>query len=325
MEESRLESELEVKEVFKDEAVLYPKYIPPVIIGREQHLAILQRYLVDKLRKGVPPRHHILYGSSGTGKTLCITKMLDKIRGDGNCIVEVKAIDPPHTVMKNIAHKLGSESLSKDTDYHWQYIQDVIEQSGKQAIIVLDEVDVMLRMAKKTTGSYDVIYNFTRHPDISLVCVTNTNTKVIDELITNARVRSSFFYDRKDIFFDRYNVDELRAILKDRAKAAFYDGVVSDSENEVVINLCAALSDGIGDARYALDLLRTAADRCVDRSDTRVTEDDVRAAADEIELILLEKDLQRLKPAQHLLLYCALTLGDETTAPEIYQMYTEVL
>ena len=60
----------------------------------------------------------------------------------------------------------------------------------------------------------------------------------------------------KDVKFDPYDAEQIRMILCDRVKLAFYKGVMA----EETVNLCAAISARVhGDARQAIDLLKSAA------------------------------------------------------------------
>ena len=75
------------------------------------------------------------------------------------------------------------------------------------------------------------------------------------------------------LLFPPYDAIQLRDILEYRVEQAFNPNALSDE----VIPLCAALAaQRNGDARYALDLLATAADLCGEENRTTVTEEDVR-------------------------------------------------
>jgi len=82
-------------------------------------------------------------------------------------------------------------------------------------------------------------------------------------------------------------------------RAGFLKSALSDE----VIPLCAALAaQRNGDARYALDLLSTAADKCEEDGRTTVTEEDERRAERLAEVSLLRKEIVRLSPHQNVLL-----------------------
>jgi cell division control protein 6 len=87
------------------------------------------------------------------------------------------------------------------------------------------------------------------------------------------RDQSSYVY--LDVTFPAYDAAQLRDILEYRVEQAFYPDALSDE----VILLCAALAaQRNGDARYALDLLSTAANLCEEEGRTTTVDEDVRRA-----------------------------------------------
>jgi len=172
-------------------------------------------------------------------------------------------------ILKTIATDFGIETSNRliNTNEYWTRIEERVK--GGIAIIILDEIDKML--IKNRNEVYSLIYKFTRDSNICLIGITNKYD--IRQLITDARDQSSYLY--ADVTFPAYNAIQLRDILEYRVEQAFYPNALNDE----VIPLCAALAaQRNGDARYALDLLSTAADLCEEEGRTAVTEDDVRRA-----------------------------------------------
>ena len=92
------------------------------------------------------------------------------------------------------------------------------------------------------------------------------------------RVRSSF-RDR-EIVFPPYGAQQLVDILEERSKMSFKEEVLKDD----VIPLCAALAaKEEGDARYALDFLRTSGELADEKDSETVLGEYVREAKDYIE------------------------------------------
>ena len=110
---------------------------------------------------------------------------------------------------------------------------------------------------------------------ISLIGISNSLT-FKDKL--DPRVKSSL--SEEELVFNPYTVEQLKQILIDRCKLAFYDNVIPMG----VINLCAAIAGReTGDARKAIDLLRVAAE-IAERSRTmKITEDHIRSAQKKID------------------------------------------
>ena len=137
-------------------------------------------------------------------------------------------------------------------------------------MIILDEIDILL----KNDGD-GLLYTLTRTENVSIASISNF---VDFKQFIKPRVKSSL-RDR-EIVFPPYNAQQLVDILKERANLSFNDDVL----NEDVIPLCAAMAaKEEGDARYALDLLRTSGELADEKNSEIVYEDYVREAKEYIE------------------------------------------
>lgn len=95
----------------------------------------------------------------------------------------------------------------------------------------------------------NILYTLTRTDNVAITSISN----YIDfKQFIKPKVKSSL-RDR-EIVFPPYNAQQLIDILKERSKVSFSEGAISEG----VIALCSALAaKEEGDARYALDLLKT--------------------------------------------------------------------
>ena len=113
-------------------------------------------------------------------------------------------------------------------------------------------------------------------------------------------------------------------ILNDRAKLAFNEGVV---ENDV-IPLCSAMAaKEEGDARFALDLLKTSGFIAGEEGSRTIKSEHVRMAKDRIEHDKLVDIIRTLPTQQQRVLEAALKLTnekEEITSGKLYEAYTEI-
>jgi cell division control protein 6 len=204
--------------------------------------------------------------------------------------------------------------LQRLSHEYWTKIEERVK--GNVAIIILDEIDKML--VKNRKDEYSLIYKFTRDPNICLIGIIKKYD--ISALITDARNQSSYNY--VDVTFPAYNATQLRDILEYRVEQAFYPNALSD----VVISLCASLAaQRNGDARYALDLLSTAADLCEEEDRTTVIEEDVRRAERLAEVSLLRREVVRLSPHQKVLLECVYSKEGKQSPTEVYREFNNIM
>ena len=135
------------------------------------------------------------------------------------------------------------------------------------------------------------------------------------------RVKSSL--GEEEIVFPPYDAGHLQDILDERASVAFEDGAIADG----VIELCAAFAaQEHGDARRALDLLRTAGELAERSTTDAVAENHVRQAQQKIELDRVVEAVRTLPTQSKLVLLAIIKLetggSDEPiTTGEAYNTY----
>ncbi|MFW6286159.1 MAG: Cdc6/Cdc18 family protein [Nanoarchaeota archaeon] len=251
------------KPIFKDKAVLQSNYLPSVIPHRNTYLKSIAKVLAPALRKE-RPSNLFIYGKTGTGKSLCVNHVLNKMQNVANVreiplkIIMIncklrKVADTQYRILLEILKQLGKDmpSTGISTNELYKELYDIIDSTKRTVLLVLDEIDTLI----KKTGD-DILYNLTRinpelkNSEICIVGITNDLT-VMDNV--DARVKSSL--NEEEIVFLPYNAMQIQDILWERSFLAFREGVL----NEEVIPICSAYAAREhGDARRALELLRFA-------------------------------------------------------------------
>jgi cell division control protein 6 len=130
----------------------------------------------------------------------------------------------------------------------------------------------------------------------------------------------------EEVIFSPYNAVELKGILKQRVELAFNKTAIGD---EGVINLVGALAaQEHGDARRALDLLRTAGELAERRGDEAVTQDHVREAQKVIERDTITETVKTLPMQSKAVLFSVYVLTSkgqqEIFTGECYNIYSEI-
>jgi cell division control protein 6 len=187
------------------------------------------------------------------------------------------------------------------TDRVYSTFFDAVDYHERVVVIMLDEIDKLV----EKSGD-DTLYNLSRmnseldNSRVSIMGISN-DLKFTDFL--DPRVKSSL--GEEEIVFPPYDATQLRDILQHRAEIAFKSATLSDD----VIPLCAAFAaQEHGDARRALDLLRTAGELAErDRTET-VEEAHVRKAQEKIELDRVVEVVRTLPTQSKLVLYATILL-----------------
>jgi cell division control protein 6 len=204
------------------------------------------------------------------------------------------------------------------TDRVYSVFFDAVDYFERVVVIMLDEIDKLV----EKSGD-DTLYNLSRmnsqleNSRVSIIGISN-DLKFTDFL--DPRVKSSL--GEEEIVFPPYDANQLRDILEHRSKVSFKDGALSDD----VIPLCAAFAaQEHGDARRALDLLRTAGELAERDQVDHVDEDHVRKAQDKIELDRVVEVVRTLPTQSKLVLFSILLLEQNDVhninTGEVYNIY----
>ena len=325
------ESYLSNEKIFKNRNVLRPSYVPEKLPHRGDQIKRVGVILASTLKGGIPS-NVLCYGKTGTGKTAVVKYVLkhlseksrelsikEPIIGYINCGI----VDTNYRVLAQLNKSIGIDVpfTGLPTDEIYRRFVEGLEKRGSLMIIVLDEIDMLV---KKSGDS--VLYDLTRinstleNAKVSLIGISN-DLKFKEYL--DPRVLSSL--GEEEIVFPPYTASELKDILSERVKEAFQD----DALGPGVINLCAALAAREhGDARRALDLLRVAGELAERENAEKVTEEHVRKAKSQIESDIVTETLKKLPLQSKLVLYAIFVLtkqkGSNIITGEVYSTYIDM-
>jgi archaeal cell division control protein 6 len=187
------------------------------------------------------------------------------------------------------------------TDRVYSVFFDAVDYDERVVVIMLDEIDKLV----EKSGD-DTLYNLSRmnseleNSRVSIIGISN-DLKFTDFL--DPRVKSSL--GEEEIVFPPYDANQLRDILQHRSEIAFKEDALSGD----VIPLCAAFAaQEHGDARRALDLLRTAGELAERSQAETIVEEHVRQAQDKIELDRVVEVVRTLPTQSKLVLFAIILL-----------------
>jgi cell division control protein 6 len=312
------------------------------IYGRDEQLAAEARAFRDTL-DGERPPDLLLYGPSGTGKSLTVKAVAKKVKeraleADISFdYVSVNFKTMESYTLDRAVWKLGRQTAKKadvpwnipqkgvSTDEKYVRLYDIVDEHFDALVFILDEIDALTGRGDEPAYSR-LLYSLSRvmaeqHVDtlISTVVVTN-NPKFRENLDS----RSDSSYNPNGIHFSDYNANELIEILN-RRRDAFKDEALADG----VIKLVAAYgARNEGDARRAIDLLRDAGEIANSNGDSKVTESHVRSANDSVVKNRVLEIVRGLSIQKKITLYAAAIVanvnGGAAPSPAVYKVYKSV-
>ncbi len=320
--------------IFKDKKALQSTYTPETILHRDKEINQIASILAPALREE-KPSNLFIYGTTGTGKTLCIKHISSQIKQLAekrgillnilylNCKMK-RIADTEYRLIAQLIKELGYSvpptGLPTDEVYN-SFYRIIDKGKDKLIILVLDEIDQLIKKAGD-----EIIYNLTRinseqtKTQLSLVGISNnlvfTNTM-------DPRVRSSLC--EEDVVFTQYNASQLQDILRTRAEKAFKISVLEQG----LIEKCAAYAAREhGDARRALELLRVAGEVAERKSLSKVRIDHLDEAEEKIEKEKVLEIAKTLPKQSQVTLFSIILLFEKENKTiytgDIYEIYKQL-
>jgi len=305
--------------IIKDAYVLSLDYLPKALIGRNDEVDKLVEMFSPLEFRGYPANCFI-YGKSGSGKTVTIrffmTKLLEMLEARKlldhplRCVyVSCKAHRNSNAVLYEIISQIDPLTTiprkGYSLDYYYAALWEMIKEKNISLVVVLDEIDQLKQN--------DVLYMLSRAGESKLLPTRHfiTTVGVSNDLLfreqLDSRTKSSMEF--KDVKFDPYGVEQIKQILCDRVKSAFYDGAIDDD----AVSLCAAISARVhGDARQAIDLLKSAATYAEKNGLSRILPEHIDKAFEILEEDTVLSFVDTLPLHDKIVLLAAAKLSDTT-------------
>jgi len=239
--------------VFLDAGWLQPLSSPPsgMPVGREDDVRTLAVCLTEVFKAGVG-RNLFVFGKPGTGKTLCVLYVLQKLREHAVSkgldvlvvYVNVGKTRSPYFTLLEIARAIGVTAPSSG----WQFsrLKEEFERvrNDRPIVIALDEVESLVLKEREP-----LIYYLNRQANVTLVLISNKF-----EDITKLPDRARSTLQPLPVKFGAYTKEKAKQILVERVTKAFQPNVVP----EWLLDGLGLLAEKKGDLRICFNILLTA-------------------------------------------------------------------
>ncbi|MHA1124456.1 MAG: ORC1-type DNA replication protein [Candidatus Heimdallarchaeota archaeon] len=302
-----LERELRKPSLIKNPRVLDLKYIPKKLLHREEEQKMLIQYFKPVIESpGEYSQRVSIIGAIGTGKTAMALKFGEMVKVYStqknlnleyvhvNCrrarsafltLLEIVRKFNPHIPVRGFSPE---EILNMLTE--------ILNRKKIYLIVTLDEIDFVIRK-----DGPNLLYDLTRLTDDELDMKERVSiiTIVRDIAFRTMLDESTLSTLRQNtISLIPYTEDQLRDILADRVKEAFFE----DSVSQEAIDLIADIASKNGDARYAIELLERSGMHADHRQALRILPEHVRHANASIHPVIRQEIIKDLTAQQKLIL-----------------------
>jgi cell division control protein 6 len=284
--------------VFRDEHVFEIDYVPETFAHRETQLQSLQ-YALRPAVRGSRPLNTMVRGPPGTGKTTAVQKLFGELSAETdvqtvrvNCQVD----STRYAVFSRVFQGLFEyEPPSSGISFKklFSQITDRLVEEDEVLVVALDDVNYLFYENEASDTLYSLLRAHEAHSGAKIgviIVSSDLNLDVIEEL--DSRVQSVF--RPEEVYFPKYDTDEIVDILRGRAERGFHEGVVGAPELDRVAELTAES----GDLRVGIDLLRRAGLNAEMRASKTISVEDVSEAYDKSKYVHLSRSLRGLSDSE---------------------------
>lgn len=300
--------------IFKDRKKLSPRYLPKEISHREKQIDLLVRTFLDI--KDDPDKFPLtviqIIGPAGIGKTSTVIKFSDILENElRKSKINIKIVyinlklqgGNKYAIYKYllscIAPELPAQGLSAEEML--RQMLDYLILNNVYSIIILDEIDYLIKISKEI----GIIYDLTRLNEFD-------PSKKCNETGVIFIARSTEFYEKLDeaelssmgrayIEFPNYTIDQVSDILIRRSKDAFQDNVIGTDIIDWIAKIIVSPIVN-GDIRYALDLLLYAGNLAESEGTEQVLLNHVKKINKQIYNGITDDDIKELSKLQIIIL-----------------------
>lgn len=324
--------------IFVNKELLEINHLPEEgrIVGRDDEISKVAA-AVNPAIFGQSPSNVLIYGKTGTGKSLCAkyvsTRLVETAAEEGvdaeTAYVDCAQDTTETQTVQTIASKLNDSDVTGvnipdkgiSTATYYKRLWRILDEQHDVALIILDEIDKLeddsILMQLSRAGEAGKI----EHCKIGVIGISN---KIRYKDRMDERVKSSLC--EREFVFPPYDAAQLNDIMKAR-QDAFRDGVLGDG---VISRTAALAAREHGDARKAIDILRYAGEIAQAEEADEVREEFVDRARDQAETDRFRELIRGSTPHSRYVLQ-ALTIlsldnpnkeGFRTTT--IYDLYEQI-
>jgi cell division control protein 6 len=295
--------------IFLDQTKLSARYIPNELPHREKQIEeICHVFIGPSSPDDCPLTVLQILGSAGIGKTSTVLKCSKVLEQhfDRNRLPLVTVYvnlklqgGNKFAIYRYLLEKLGPDIPSQgvSAEEMLRYLLRYLRESKKYALIILDEIDYLIKNTKDT----GVIYDLTRLNEFEPGSPCNIKMVIFI-------ARSKEFYGKLDhaelsslgripMEFPQYTLKQVSDILDRRCSEAFKPKAIgSDIIDEVAKITTSSMIHG--DIRFALDLLAYSGKLAETQGTGRITIDQVRQVYSQIHPAAATVNLDALPPSQ---------------------------
>ena len=272
---------------------------------------------------GGQPSNAIVLGSPATGKTTAIRKVFELVEKNTEKVVCVYINCQLHTTRFGIFSQIYKKMFGHappETGVPFSRIYDQIMQNlqknNKSLVIALDDVNYLFQSKTANKVFYDMLRAYEEYSGVK-TAIFAILSDLEFKYAFDKNVNSVFI--PQEIHFPLYSYSEIEDILKDRAKAGFFPGVLPDD----ILEQIAMYTHENGDLRVGINLLKSCGNFAEANASREITQEHFDQAIESLVSINVAETLHALNDSEKELLKIIVDWDGVCRAGELAEMYKQ--
>lgn len=299
-----------------------PDYMPPNYNFRDTQMEAMAISIRPAMRGG-QPSNAVILGSPATGKTTAIRKVFELVEKNTEKVVCVYINCQIHTtrfgIFSQIFKKLFGH-IPPETGVPFSRIYDQImhelQRNSKSLVIALDDINYLFQSNNANKVVYDILRAYEEYPGV--------RTSIF-AILSDLQFKYSFdknvntVFIPQEITFPLYSYSEIESILRDRAKAGFFPGVLGDD----ILEQIAMYTLENGDLRVGISLLKSCGNIAEADASREITQEHFDKAIESLVSVNITETLNSLNDLERKMLRMIADYDGIYKAGELSEIFKE--